>query len=389
LTRPMRKCKEALEAARGKISRLAGSPLCAVAQKLGRDLEEAECAWRVGSSSPDSVSELCWSVSDVIDGLPQSFGQRFFFDAAMIRAMAADWAGSMSLSPMVIPSYDRAWGHRSVQMPPENRQQAHLIDLILFPGDDRLEHVDLLAYPWVAHELGHYVVFQDDSPFRDVFIPSLEKRLRSLVLSAIADRGAARVKAQGVIDELSTFWTPSPDHKNWAHELAIDVIALWTCGPAYLASFQDEVERPQTNPYEITQDHPPYEVRLGALLDASRDVGFYDYGEGLLAVRKGWGKSRWRSARDNRFATLADRALAGECVRAAFRFCESMKLTKWTTARLDVCRKRLDDEASLELGVDLLLSARMVFNEQGEPAFDDWERKTVRRLAQETMQLSR
>ncbi len=390
MPRRIRSIKEQVDSARAKVNRFLASPLRAISEKLGRDLEDAERECRAGPLSADKLSALCSYVSYIINLLPQSFGERFFFDAAMIRAIAADWAGSLTLSPMVIPSYDPAWGHRSFQMPSENRQNAHLIDVMLFPGDDRLEDVDLLPYPWVAHELGHYyLLFRDDSPFRDVFLPSLVKRVRSLTLSAIADRGAAKVKAQAMIDELSTFWTPSPDHKNWAHELAIDTVALWTCGPAYLASFQDEVEQPQTNPYQITKDHPPYEVRLRALVDTSRDLGFYDYAEGLLAVHRGWAKSKWRSARDNRFVTLADRGLAGECTQAAFRFCESMKLTKWTTARLDVLRARLGDEASLELGVDLLLSARVVFQEQGETAFNEWERKTVHRLAQQVMQLSR
>jgi hypothetical protein len=378
-----RNVKEHLDSARQKVNWLVASPLRAIAEMLGRDLEEAECAWRAGSLSPDRLSELCSYVSYVVNRLPQSFGHRFFFDAAMIRAIAADWAGSLTLSPMVVPSYDPAWGHRSFKMPSEAGQPAYLIDIILLRGDDRLEDVNLLAYPWLAHELGHYVFFKDDSPFRGAFVPSLQRRLESLTLLAIADRGAARLKAQAVIDELRTFWTPSPDHRDWAHELAIDMVALWTCGPAYLATFQDEVEQPRTNPYEITQDHPPYEVRRRALVDASRDLRFYNYAEGLVAVGEGWARSNWRRARNNRFSALADAELIRDCMQAAFRFCESMKFTKRTVARLDALRTRLDDEASLELGVDLLVSARVVFQERGEAAFNDWERKTVHRLAQE------
>lgn len=386
MARHIRKWREAIEVARGKISHLAGSPLGAVADKLGLTLNEAACAFEAGKLPVEKLVELCSYVSYIGDQLPQTFGERFLFDAAMVRAIASDWGGSLTLSPMVIPSYDPTWGHRSLQMPSENRQHAHLIDVILFPGDDRLEDVDLLAYPWVAHELGHYVLFRDDSPFKGVFMPALQKRVRSLTLLAIADRGAARVKAQAIIDELSTFWTPTPDHKNWAHELAIDMIALWTCGPAYLASFQDEVEQPQTNPYEITQDHPPYEVRLRALVGASRELRFSSYAEGLLGVGKGWAKSNWPRARSNRFSDLADRGLIRECTQAAFRFCECLSLTKWTTSRLDLARKKLSDEASLGPGIDLLLSARIVFQERGESALDEWERKTVRRIAQHVMQ---
>jgi hypothetical protein len=389
MARRTRNVKEYVDSARERVDRLLASPLRAIAEKLGQDLDEAECAYRAGSLSADKLSELCSYVSYVVNHLPQTFSDRFFFDAAMIRAIAADWGGSLTLSPTVIPSYDPEWGHRRLRMPSELGQPAHLIDVILFPGGDRLEDVNLLAYPWLTHELGHYVLFRDDSPFRGAFVPSLQKRLQSLTFLAIADRGAAKVKAQAIIDELRAFWTPSPDHRDWAHELAIDVIALWTCGPAYLASFQDEVEQPHKNPYEITQDHPPNEVRLRALVDASGDFRFNNYAEGLLVVREGWGESKWRKARDNRFLALADPELIRECIRAAFRFCESMNLTKWTTSRLDALRTRPHDDPSLELGVDLLLSARVVFRERGEAAFDEWERKAVDRLAQEVTQLSR
>jgi hypothetical protein len=389
MARRARNVKEYVDSAREKVNRLVASPLRAIAEKLGQDLDEAECACGAGSLSRDKLIELCSYVSYIINHLPQSFGHRFFFDAAMVRAIAADWGGSLRLSPMVVPSYDPEWGHRIFRMPSEVGQPAHLIDVVLLKGEDRLEDVNLLAYPWLTHELGHYVFFRDDSAFRNAFVPYLANRAQSLALSAIADRGAARVKARAIVDELRAFWTPSPDHRDWAHELAIDVIALWTCGPAYLASFQDEVEQPHKNPYEITQDHPPNEVRLCALAEASRDLRFRDYAEGLLAAGEGWVRSGWRGARDNRFLALADPGLIRACTQAAFRYCESMEFTKWTTSRLDVLRTRLDDEASLELGVDLLLSARVVFRERGEAAFSEWERKTVHRLAQEVKQLSR
>jgi hypothetical protein len=44
-----------------------------------------------------------------------------------------------------------------------------VIDLILLPGDDRLEDVDLLAYPFLTHELGHNALFKYDKVFPQSF----------------------------------------------------------------------------------------------------------------------------------------------------------------------------------------------------------------------------
>jgi hypothetical protein len=367
------------------VARLVTSPLKVIAEKLTEALDEAECAFKAGSLPLNKLTELATYVSHIVSQLPQSFGERFFFDSAMIRCMAEDWSGSLTISPMIIPWYGLPWGHLSLPVPSRGGKDTHLIDVICFRGADRLGDINLLEYPWVAHELGHYVLFRDDSPFTLAFLPALQSRMRSLELLAIADRGAARVKADKTIEELRRFWTPSPDHKNWAHELAVDMIGLWTCGPAYLATFEDEVGSPQTDPYAITQDHPPYEVRLRALVGASHHLGFGKHAEGLIAISKAWARSTWCEGENNRFLGLADKDLIGDCRESAFRACESLNLRRWATSRFEAARRELVDENSMDLGVDLLLSARIVFQEQGESALDNWETSKVRRVAEYVM----
>jgi hypothetical protein len=381
--------KEQIDSTRSKIRGLLASPLRAVAEILGRTLEEAVCASEAGSLPPGNLRQLCSCISNLLAGLPQSYSERFFFDAAMIRALADDWDGSLRLSPMVIPLYGDAWGHSSMPMPSENRREAHLIDVIVFPGDDNIDDVNLLEYPWLAHELGHYILFRDDTPFQNAFLPALEKRLRSLKLSSIADRGSAKLKAIRIVDEVRKVWTPSPDHRNWAHELAIDIIALWTCGPAYLACFKNEVEQPGTNPYKITQEHPPYDVRLSALVDAAQNLGLDRYTEKLSEVRMGWVITDWYKKRSNRFLALADRTLIRRCVETALEFCNIFGLEKWRSSRIDAARHQVLDETSMELGVNLLLAARILLEERGERALDEWGVKIVRRIGMHVMQESR
>ena len=380
MARHARTPRETLDAARDKVNPLLVSPLRPIGEKLQQVLDEADCAYQAGSLPLAKLAELSAYVMQITGCLPRSFGERFFFDAAMIQAIAADWGGSTVFSGMILPRYGREWAHQSIQMPSEDRERAHLVDLILLPGEDRLEDVDLLDYPWVAHELGHYILFKDDSTFRHSFARSLEKRIRSLTLAAIADRGAARVRAQATLDELTKFWTPSPDHRNWAHELATDLIALWTCGPAYLACFEHTVEQLDRNPFEITQDHPPYAVRLDALVDCAHELRFGEQCGGLVRMRARWEESKWQPTKDNRFLTLADKRLISECRGMALEYCEFLKLTKCTKSNVDSLRRDRRQSSGDNPGVDLLVSAWLTYQDLGESAFNDWERKSVARI---------
>jgi hypothetical protein len=386
MARHTRSVNEYVDWAREKVKRLLASPLTAIAEKLGRDLDEGECACRAGSLSADKLGELCSYVSYIFNNLPRSFGERFYFDAVMIRATADDWGGSMALSGMVLPCYGQDWGHARLQMPSEGIERAHVIDLIVFPGEDRLEDVDLLSYPLLAHELGHYLYLKNDSSFAGPFTICLNKTVRSLRRSGIADRGAMRPKFQQVIEELTRCWTPSPDHGNWAHELAIDLTALWTCGPSYLACFEDSVRG--KDPFRITQDHPPYAVRLDALVSCARELGFGNDCEGLGTLRAGWEATLKKEREANLFLALANRELIADCSRAALGLCKALRLTQCSTSRIETLRRTLKGELVAEPGADLLLKA-WLYAKKGKTAYDSWQRATVQRIAKDVMQLSR
>ncbi len=381
MARHTRSGKEHSHSARENVNRLLDSPLRAIAEKVGRDLEEAECAFNDGTLPLDKLVKLCSYVSELSDRLPQTFGQRFFFDTAMVRAIASDWDGSLTLSDMVIPCYGREWGHARLQMPSEDQEHVHLIDLIVLPGEDRLDDVDLLSYPLIAHELGHYLLLRDDSSFRNAFASSLTKRVRSLRLASVADQGAARTKAQAVVRELQKLWTPSADHKNWAHELAIDLMALWTCGPAYLACFQDELEEADINPFQVSQDHPPYALRVDALVKCGRELGFEDDCSALEGVGANWDRLPREEGERNLFLVLADRELIADCTRAALASCRALKIRQCTPSTVQAARRSLEGDPEESLGVNLLLHARLVLRQKGRPAFDTWERAKVERIA--------
>jgi hypothetical protein len=312
--------------------------------------------------------------------LPQSFGERFYFDALMIKALAEHWRqGAAQLSEMIVPRPSQTWGHRRVPLS-EDKEYAHVIDVILFPGEDNLDDINLLEYPLLCHEIGHNVFFLCDETFVRRFNIELDWARNALRLRAIADRGSAISKAEKIIEEINRFWIPTPNHHNWAHELAIDMIALWTCGPSYLSAFQDELHDSDINPYQIDQNHPPYEVRASALVSVSGQLGWSAYTNSLTQLIQDWRKSRWKSQRTNRYIALVNPELVKACVTSALETSKELALPRCTPEQINSVRDILRRADIPDFGVDLLLAAWLVEHERGEQAYEQWEQKTIRML---------
>ena len=378
--------QEFFQAAIQKVNALAGTPLQEINKKLSNFLEDAKGAFLSKSLSEDELVNVCKSICDIVDHLPRTFGERFFFDTVLIRTLAKNLSETLTISGMLMPRYGGNWGHLRLIMPSENKEQAHVVDLIHMPGQDRLEDIDLLDYPWVVHEWGHYIMLRHDSLFSPHFARDLNKTTASLNLASVADRGLAKAKAQQTIQELAKLWTPSPDENNWAHELAIDLLSLWTCGPVYLACMENHLTNDRPNPYLIDQSHPPYAVRAEALIKGAQQLGLGAYTSGLKSIVAGWDKSRWHLQKDNHFIALANLKLIESCARAAFGFCKSLKLTACSAERLEGLRTRTMNPDAVDLGVDLLLMARTVFEEKHQQAYNDWERAVIERLASDLTQ---
>ena len=386
LRRPNRRPPNRLQKALKRVQEVYDdTPLSAVGVKLAEFLLGVQAAVDADSSKSIQVEAACNLVIRIIDLLPQTFEDRFLFDWAMIQALAAQWGqGSVKLPNTVVPrpSGSEIWGHQRVSMPPEDKENAHFVDVILVPGEEDKESINLLSYPWLCHELGHLIFFQQGEDFTNAFKAELEKEVRRLSLRATADRGAAREKAQKVIKEVRELWTPSPDHHNWAHELAIDVVALWACGPAYLAVFQDELSKPEIDPYQIDQNHPPYEVRASAMTITSKRLGWETYASVLTKVVSDSRKNKWRDKKGdrNRYAALVNPGLINACISSALETCEVLKLPKCTSTHLDRVNDTLRQGATPDLGIELICAAWTVEASQEEEAYDQWEKETLETL---------
>ncbi|HEX8163541.1 MAG TPA: hypothetical protein VF538_16850 [Pyrinomonadaceae bacterium] len=365
-----------------KLERVINSPLGAIGLELEAQLRAVRDSVAAGAHDPGLLKYVVSKTEAVIEILPRNFGDRFWFDAEMIESIKKSWSHQgQRLSDTIIPNYGPEWSHARDNIPSTPRSgQGKSINVVYIPGEDALDDIDLLTYPFMCHELGHNLFFYNDSLFVGCFEDVLRKVVGSLRLRGLPDKGAAALRAGRVIDEMQELWFPGLNHRNWAHETGMDMIAIWTCGPAYLAVFQDTIQEGAKDPYLITQEHPPYAVRVEALIKAAEQLGWSDYTRGLKRVVKEWRRSRWSTGLTNRYVALADSRLVDACVSCALDACEKLSLPKCDVKEIERVRGMVRRGGVPAFGTELILAAWLVEQQEGENGFELWERATVRKL---------
>jgi hypothetical protein len=361
-----------------------GTPLASIGIYLQNVITTARLPAGTGAS-PKHLEQVAELALDTLRRLPKSFGERFRFDALMLQAMSTDWSKRPLFSRMLLPNYGEGWGHASLTPPgfvqiSNGAHVAHVIDMIFFRGRDELAEIDLLVYPWIAHELAHNLLFRHEQYFVPGLEGAIDGRLKALRIAAIADRGTARSRAHSFNDELLSFWFPTRDHRNWMHEIAADIVALYVLGPAYLAVFEDLLESTEsTDPYRIAPIHPPYMVRIAALMQAACHLGWEKCLTKLEAIAAGWPLGRWREQRTNRLLALADPVLISNAVQTALHGCQALQLNACTPAHVSAVEMGCMNVETLEAGTDLLLAAWLVYLRAPQD-YNNWERTVVETL---------
>jgi hypothetical protein len=364
-----------------KIDRiLTGSPLDVVGRRLSELVRRTLKAIEARVARPGQEVAVIELVTFAIEKLPHTFGARFGFDAANISAIAEDWSSkAVHLSRMIVPRYGDKWGHATVTLPVD-REMGYPVDVILMPGEDDLESVDLLSYPWLCHELGHNLHFQNDT-FARCFQERLDTRLSGLRSRTVADTGTAKAKSLATIDRIAQHWTPTPDHSNWPYEIAVDAVAVWTVGPAFLAAFEYALSETNPDPHYLSKEHPPYGVRVTALVDAAQRLSWGDYSKGLERMKTEWQYSGASGNRTNEYVTLADEDLVMGAVTCALTSCKELALPQATPHRLDAIRQGVRHGKLPAYGSDVILAAWIAENDLSEDEYDSWERTVVTQLA--------
>jgi len=348
-----------------QIDRLAASPLKEIAERLRKDLSDAEASTRSGHTAAADFILVYNRVKELLAGLPSSFGQRFFFDAALIQALSETWSSTAVKIPQMVIPRPAAVSATDGMALSEDERTGQRIFFMMIPGRDDLADIDLRTYPFMCHELVHVLLFKVNGVFTKAFESELDEYVRKLRLSSAADRGIARNRSKEAAARIEKLWRPTPNHKNWSHELAIDVIALWTTGPAYLDAYRNAIEVDTVQPYEVVQTHPPHAVRVQAMIHASKELGWPIQAlEGKLA---GW-KKAFRTT--NPYASAANQEVILAGVRAALSTCQTLRLPKCTPDRLKETKALIHRGETPSFGMDVIWSAWI---KSASPHYDEWE----------------
>ena len=366
-----------------RIQQVIDSPLEAVGHELSGAFTELQDS-NARAQATFNFASLARDFDTILDLLPRTYGQRFRFDGAMIIGSIDSLASQqLTLNPMIVPLHSNSnkWGHQSLPLPSHSKTEIKMVDFLLFPGRDDLSEVNLLSYPFLLHELGHNILFKYDEVFRVGFKQALDTITKKLALSSIADQGAARLQSQQTIDTVRTFWHPTADHKNWAHELAIDIMALWLTGPAYLAAFVDETDKPDIDPFFV-QDHPPYELRAKVLIQVGETLGWKKYCDVLNQLLVDWRTSRQTSdtSEVNRYVALSNEEIINSCITFALETCRTLQLPQCNEAVVTKLQKALGRGDIPDLGLELIITAWLVHEERGEDAYHLWQSQAIQDL---------
>src|SRR6266566_3588989 len=117
MPRQPQRLQDPLAKAYAAIQQLDGSPFECIAEGLNRALEVASQAHPRGEVADEELVRLSNYLVTIVLPLPKSYGDRFWFDAGLMRAMSDDWSNQKLFSPMIVPCYEDQWGYARLPMP--------------------------------------------------------------------------------------------------------------------------------------------------------------------------------------------------------------------------------------------------------------------------------
>lgn len=333
--------------------------------------------------SDEVVRGLVRSVEMILPKLPrpQLNNTRFLFDAGMINAFAqALDEVSVALSRMILPTCGEGWSHNPIYLPSLDQSKIPRVDLISFKGDDKLDDVLLLDYPWFYHELGHILMYDYRGALKKSFALILDKVVRKLKARSLADSPINKKRADDTIEKLESLWGLGDGQWSWAIEIASDVFALWTCGPSYLAAFDSELDSQKPDPYVISRQHPPYEIRSLGLMRAGSRLGWSQYTGSLRDRIKSWERSSFAKGRTNEYLSYANHEILDGAIASSLEMCTNLKVPVCDDNKIKTIRTVLADIDKLDFGVDLVIGAWLVYQELGADQYSSWQKDVVGKL---------
>jgi len=335
---------------------------------------------------PDSIEPVLDYVISILNRFPE-LTKRFYFDASLIQSISDTWSqGKIKCSKMIIPSYRNSWAHEIVRMPYIGKKgeltistKFQTIDLIYIRKKYKNEQSNLLDYPWLFHEMGHYLIARHGRPLFDSLIPVIEERTNTLELRALADRDVARVRAKDTIDEIRKMWSPISEFSLWIHEIAIDTIGLWSCGPAYINSYHADHE--DSDPFIIRTDHPPVAIRTYALIESAKKLGWSEYTKPLTSALKTWERTI-PDSEHNRYKMLRDKRLIDNYLLMICEYYSNLGVPRLEGKDIERISNQGVDMDSQTLTADLIVKAWLIQHEKDDVAYQTWEENIVNEITE-------
>lgn len=297
------------------------SPLCALGERLVSGIRDRQ--WKDAKVQAKMIELANFCLNHFSD----TQGDRFWLDSEMIQAAAQEISanGGPLLSGYMVPVYNHEWGHFSAPIASGDPLQAHVVNLILLPGKDRLSDVDLWQYPLLYHEVAHMLLEKHGHPYEQNILTAFEKEANMRRIKAMNDSPSLKIKLKRDLVELEEFWQPRNRQQGWAVEVAADTIALWLCGPAYIEVMLD-VFAAIDDPYLLTTEHPPYESRALVLRRVANSLGWHENVPELDELLWRWRNNDHLAGRSNVYLSFAAHGLLGECIACAMELCETLRL---------------------------------------------------------------
>lgn len=329
--------------------------------------------------SDEEILGLVETIEASLRHIPQTCceGGRFFFDAALIQGLTGIWdqAGA-TVSRMIVPKFGPEWAHTCLYLPTFDRGRVPRVDLVTLPGEDSLNDIFLADYPWLYHELGHILLDSHGKSAIDSFEGQLSDILRARRMRSIADSRINRNRAEAILKKIEEYWHPT--YGNWATEIAADIVSLWSCGPAFLATFDRTLEDESPNPYLLNRSHPPYDVRVSALILAASKLGWTEYTGSVTVKSDKWKSSAFAPDRTNEYIAYTSRDIIEAAVSSSAAMCQALGLPRCDPERVTKVQANLRSD-TLEFGPDLVVAAWLV-HEGAAKEYDSWQAVTVSRL---------
>lgn len=322
---------------------------------------------------------------EIINLLTKKETRRYFFDSAILGAIKQELSrvpSRANFSTNIYPSYlKNAWGHKIYSFPVKSGEtySDNFISFIFFPGTETLDNIELDDYAFIFHEIGHELQHHHKEIFIEGFKSELDSILYQENLIGLADKGALKTKNQKLIDDLRQKWSPTDNHENWASEMINDLISLWMLGPAYFYNFESYLSNhPRQNPYKIEQSHPPLALRVEAMIKAANKMGWMSETKGLRELLKDW-RSSW-SKNNNQYYAMQHEKILQSCIENTLSACQKLKIPLCDRNRINRVQQDIKADDLPNIGIDMIIAAWIVKQQEGETAFLEWEKLTISRI---------